>query len=121
MTNDGSRITHYAPALDVRPSFVYARRMAEYTLQPYRTSLALCTDLYELTMAYGYWKCGMAEREAVFELFFRRHPFQGGYTLCAGLAAVIDVLDHFRFEAEDLDYLGGLVGSDARPLFETGF
>jgi nicotinate phosphoribosyltransferase len=95
--------------------------MVEYQLLPYRISLALCTDLYELTMAYGYWKNGMAEREAVFELFFRRHPFQGGYTLCAGLAAVMDFLDHFRFEEDDLAYLDGLVGSDGKPLFEAGF
>ena len=39
---------------------------------PHDTSLALLTDLYQLTMAYGYWKAGVAEREAVFHLFFRR-------------------------------------------------
>ena len=38
----------------------------------------LLTDLYELTMACGYWKSRMADREAVFHLFFRQHPFQGG-------------------------------------------
>jgi len=44
----------------------------------YATSLALLTDLYQLTMAYGYWKTGRADREAVFHLFFRKNPFQGG-------------------------------------------
>ena len=38
----------------------------------YRSSLALATDLYQLTMAYGYWKAGVHEREAVFHLTFRR-------------------------------------------------
>ena len=42
---------------------------------------ALLTDLYQLTMAYGYWRNGVADREAVFNLFFRKHPFHGGYTL----------------------------------------
>ena len=56
----------------------------------YRESLALLTDLYQLTMAYGYWKTGVAEREGVFHLFFRKHPFQGGYTVAAGLEQVLD-------------------------------
>ena len=42
---------------------------------PYGQSLALVTDLYQLTMAYGYWKEGIAEREAVFHQFFRQAPF----------------------------------------------
>src|SRR5438552_9609098 len=82
---------------------------------------ALLTDLYQLTMAYGYWKSGVVEREAVFNLIFRRHPFQGGYTLCAGLASVIDLLEHYRFEEDDLAYLAGLTGSDGKPLFEPAF
>ncbi|MDQ3292527.1 MAG: nicotinate phosphoribosyltransferase, partial [Bacteroidota bacterium] len=47
----------------------------------FRPSLALLTDLYQLTMAQGYWKKGMAEQEAVFHLFFRKNPFNGGYTV----------------------------------------
>ena len=43
--------------------------------QLYRDSLALLTDLYQLTMAYGYWKAGVAAREACFQLVFRQHPF----------------------------------------------
>src|SRR3982751_524244 len=92
-----------------------------YQLLPYGISLALLTDLYQLTMAFGYWKNGMAEREAVFNLFFRRHPFAGGYTLSAGLAAVIDYLENLRFTAGDTEYLAGLQGSDGKPLFEAGF
>ena len=42
------------------------------------SSLALLTDLYLLTMAYGYWKLGRSEQEAVFHLFFRKPPFAGG-------------------------------------------
>ena len=53
---------------------------------------ALLTDLYQLTMAYGYWKSGRAEREAVFHLFFRKAPFKSGFTIAAGLATAIDFL-----------------------------
>ena len=41
------------------------------------TQSLLLTDLYQLTMGYGYWKKGMAELEAVFHLFYRRAPFGG--------------------------------------------
>src|SRR5438876_4349564 len=82
---------------------------------------ALLTDLYQLTMAYGYWKSGRAEREAVFHLFFRKSPFQCGFTLAAGLAPTIEFLRAFQLTAEDAAFLGTLVGNDDRPLFERGF
>ncbi len=71
-------------------------------------SVALLTDLYELTMAYGYWRSGKAEDEAVFHLFFRENPFGGGYTIAAGLEAAIGYLDNLRFSDLDLEYLRGL-------------
>lgn len=87
----------------------------------YRTPLALLTDLYQLTMAYGYWKTGRAEQEAVFHLFFRKNPFQGGYTIAAGLQYVVDYVDGFQFSADDVQYLAGLEGNDGQPLFESAF
>jgi nicotinic acid phosphoribosyltransferase len=50
-------------------------------------SPSLLTDLYELTMACAYWKSGLAEKEAVFLVCFRRPPFQSGFTIASGLAA----------------------------------
>lgn len=87
----------------------------------YRASLALLTDLYQLTMAYGYWKAGLTGREAVFHLFFRKRPFGGGYAVAAGLTEAIDYLTHFRFSPDDLAYLAGLTGDGGRPLFEPAF
>ncbi|PTX21231.1 nicotinate phosphoribosyltransferase [Pontibacter mucosus] len=87
----------------------------------YRTSLTLLTDLYQLTMAYGYWKQGMAEREAVFHLYFRKHPFGGGYTVAAGLEHVVEYLQTLKFTEDDLAYLSSLQGSQGQPLFEQGF
>jgi len=87
----------------------------------YDTSLGLLTDLYQLTMAYGYWKSGKAEQEAVFNLYFRKHPFQGGFTIACGLSSVIDYLNEYRFDEEDLEYVGSLTGSDGQKLFEPGF
>ena len=59
----------------------------------YHHSLALLTDLYQLTMACGYWKTGRAEHDAVFHLFFRRHPFGGDYTIACGLTTAIEYLE----------------------------
>jgi nicotinate phosphoribosyltransferase len=84
-------------------------------------SLALLTDLYQLTMAYGYWKLGRAEREAVFHLFFRKAPFAGGYAVAAGLGPAIEYVRDFRFDESDLAYLATLSGNDDQPLFEVGF
>jgi len=84
-------------------------------------NLALLTDLYELTMAAGYWKSGYAEKEAVFHLFFRRKPFQGSFAIAAGLETVLNILKEFRFEPSDLAYLASLLGSDGKPLFEQPF
>ncbi len=82
---------------------------------------SLLTDLYELTMAYGYWKAGKTAQEAVFYLYFRGQPFAGGFTIVSGLAHVIEYLKSFRFNAEQLEYLGGLKGENGRALFESGF
>ena len=87
----------------------------------YKPSLALLTDLYELTMAYGYWKAGLREREAAFHLFFRASPFGGGFAVACGLARVVEYLEQFHFAPEDLAYLAGLRGADEKPLFEPAF
>lgn len=87
----------------------------------YRGSLALLTDLYQLTMAYGYWQRGETAGEAAFHLFFRRLPFAGGYAVAAGLEMVLEVLERFRFEAGDLDYLRSLEGNDGAALFDPRF
>lgn len=87
----------------------------------YRESLALLTDLYELTMAYGYWKLGMVEKQAVFHLNFRNPPFKGPFALCAGLDTALDFLEHFHYSSTDLAYLEQLKTEDDTPLFEKKF
>ena len=86
-----------------------------------RGSLALLTDLYQLTMAQGYFATGRAEHQSVFHLFFRKLPFHGGYAIACGLADVVDYLHGLRFEADDLSYLASLRGNDDRPLFSDAF
>ncbi|MDX1649954.1 MAG: nicotinate phosphoribosyltransferase [Myxococcota bacterium] len=87
----------------------------------YGTSLALLSDLYELTMAYGYWKEGMGSRQAVFNAFFRECPFGGGYAIACGLENVVEYLEGLAFTDADLEYLARQTGNDDRPLFDEGF
>ncbi len=68
----------------------------------YGQSLALLTDFYELTMAYGYWKLGMTDREAVFQLFFRRKPFNGSFAIAAGMQDALEYIQHAHFDPSDL-------------------
>lgn len=79
--------------------------------------LALLTDLYQLTMAQGYWRQGWADRRAVFHLFFRRAPFGGRFAVACGMEAVVEFLKRWRFTEEDLNYLATLKASDGRTLF----
>lgn len=81
----------------------------------------LLTDLYQLTMAYGYWYQNIAEREAVFNLFFRKNPFNSDYAVSAGLASVIDYCKNFRFSDDELRYLATLTGAHDTPLFSQEF
>jgi len=87
----------------------------------YRHSLALLTDLYELTMAYGYWKLNRTDIDASFALSFRTNPFAGGFTIAAGLADAIDYLQNLHFTDDDLSYLASQKGNDEKPLFEQRF
>lgn len=75
---------------------------------------ALFTDFYELTMAQGYWKNSM-DSTAVFDMFFRRQPFSGGFSIFAGIEPLIDALTQFSFSHEDIAYLESL------NFFDKGF
>jgi nicotinate phosphoribosyltransferase len=82
---------------------------------------ALTTDLYEVTMACGYWKAGVSDYEAAFHVTFRENPFGGQFTVACGLATAIDFLRTFHFTGADLAYLGSQRGNDATALFDSGF
>jgi len=68
---------------------------------------ALFTDFYSLTMAQGYWKHN-PNRKAVFEMFFRRQPYGGGYAIFTGLKTLLDSLASLSFTDDDIDYLKSL-------------
>lgn len=82
--------------------------------QQYRITSALFTDFYELTMAQGYWKQNM-NHEVVFDMFFRRNPFNGGFSIFAGIETLLDVITEFKFSDKDIEYLRN------QKIFEEGF
>lgn len=67
--------------------------------------LALHTDLYQINMAETYWEDNMHNKRAVFELYFRKLPFETGYGIFAGLERIIEFIKEYRFTDSDLAYL----------------
>ncbi|HSW70324.1 MAG TPA: nicotinate phosphoribosyltransferase [Gammaproteobacteria bacterium] len=81
----------------------------------------LLTDLYQLTMAYGYWKLNLHEREAVFHQIFRKQPFKSHYSIACGLAIAAEFLENWHFAEDDLNYLATLKAPDNGDLFTHDF
>src|SRR5216110_1490943 len=88
---------------------------------PAHNFTALTTDLYEVTMACGYFKAGVTDHEAVFHVTFRENPFAGQFTVACGLAKAIDFLRAFHFTDAEVDYLGSRRDNDGKPLFDSRF
>jgi nicotinate phosphoribosyltransferase len=82
---------------------------------------SLLTDLYELTMAEGYWKLGMAEREAVFHLMYRTNPFGGGFAICAGLESLVSWIESFEVSESQANYLRTITAPSGQPLLSSDF
>ncbi len=90
------------------------RRIFMEEIQQGKITSALFTDFYELTMAQGYWKEKM-NHKVVFDMFFRKHPFNGGFSVFAGLETLLDILTEFRFSESDIAYLR------EQKIFDEGF
>lgn len=87
----------------------------------YKPSLGLLTDLYQLTMGYGYFKNNMVAQRSIFHLFFRKPPFGRSYAVAAGLRIAQELVEQFHFSGEDIAYLRSLVGNDQQPLFSEEY
>src|SRR4030042_1673575 len=76
----------------------------------------MLTDFYQITMAYAYWKAGVHEEEAVFDLFFRKNPFGGEFAIYAGLEEKLRLFENFHFTDDHVSYL-----KEQMPQCEKGF
>lgn len=86
-----------------------------------RPSYSLLTDLYQLTMAQGYFEAGRTSEQACFTMHFRDYPFDGGYAIACGLAQLAEIVEGYRFDEGDVAYLRTLEAPGGGPLFHEGF
>jgi len=78
-------------------------------------NLTMMTDLYQLTMMYGYFQHGMQDNVAVFDLFFRQTRENSAYAVMAGVESVVEYIEDLHFDDQDIAYLRSL------NLFSEGF
>lgn len=71
-------------------------------------NLTMMTDLYELTMMYGYFKSGTDKRVATFDMFYRKNCPSTDYAIMAGVEQLVEYIENLRFSDEDIDYLRSL-------------
>ncbi|WP_418706415.1 nicotinate phosphoribosyltransferase, partial [Anaerotruncus massiliensis (ex Liu et al. 2021)] len=72
-----------------------------------KRNLTMLTDFYEITMSNGYLEYGLEERTAVFDMFFRKIPDDGGFAIFAGLEQLIEYIKDLEFTEEDIEFLRG--------------
>lgn len=65
----------------------------------------MLTDFYELTMGNGYFRDGMCDKIAYFDMYFRKVPDDGGFAIMAGVEQLIEYMKNLRFEEEDIEFL----------------
>ncbi len=81
----------------------------------------LLTDLYQLTMAQGYWRTGQGKTQACFHAYFRDYPFKGGFAVACGMDQLAELIEDFRFTDDDIAYLSGLEAPAGGALFDADF
>ena len=79
------------------------------------TDVALNTDLYELTMAQGFWESGLADAEGCFNVFFRDAPFDGGYAIACGMGQIAELVENFVYDDESIAYLASIQAPGGGP------
>lgn len=82
---------------------------------------ALLTDLYQLTMAQGYWEVGKIDEQACFHMYFRENPFKGGFSIACGTAQLAEIVEGFNFSPDGIEYLASLQAPAGGPLFKKEF
>ncbi len=73
-----------------------------------KRNLTMVMDLYELTMANGYFNDGDMEARVAFDVFYRKNPDRGGFAIFAGLEQIVEYIENLHFSTEDIAYLRSL-------------
>lgn len=80
-----------------------------------KRNISMVMDLYEMTMAYGYFSGNHTEDRVTFDVFFRRNPDNAGFAIFAGLEQIIEYVENLHFDEEDVQYFRSL------HLFDEAF
>ncbi|MEG2380650.1 MAG: nicotinate phosphoribosyltransferase [Oscillospiraceae bacterium] len=75
----------------------------------------MLTDFYEITMANGYFKKGMGDKIAYFDMYFRKAPDEAGFAIMAGVEQLIDYCKNLDFDEDDIEFLRN------KNMFDEGF
>ncbi|MDD5955385.1 MAG: nicotinate phosphoribosyltransferase [Lachnospiraceae bacterium] len=81
-----------------------------------KRNISMMMDLYELTMANGYFLSENEDTRVAFDVFYRKNPDGGGFSIFAGLEQIVEYLQGMHFEDEDIEYLRGLHQFDEKFL-----
>ena len=73
-----------------------------------KRNISMMMDLYEMTMANGYFANQQKTQKVVFDVFYRKNPDQGGYAVFAGLEQVVEYAENLQFDSADIDYFRSL-------------
>ena len=71
-------------------------------------NLTMMTDLYQLTMMYGYYKCGMRDNLATFDMFYRSKDATTHYAIMAGVEQLMEYIENLHFDEDAIAYLRSL-------------
>lgn len=71
-------------------------------------NISMMMDLYEMTMANGYFAHQETQPRVIFDIFYRKNPDEGGFAIFAGLEQMIEYLENMHFTEEDIAYFASL-------------
>jgi len=94
-------------------------KQADFEFEPPANSLvnAMATDMYQISMCYAHWKNKKHNDHAVFDLFFRKCPFQGEFCIAAGLDECLKFISTYKFTQSDVEFLKELMPAAKEPAF----
>ncbi|MCC8097273.1 MAG: nicotinate phosphoribosyltransferase [Eubacterium sp.] len=73
-----------------------------------KRNISMVMDLYEITMANGYFAEKAFEDRVVFDVFYRKNPDSGGFAIFAGLEQIVEYIENIHFEEDDIEYFRSL-------------
>lgn len=71
-------------------------------------NISMMMDLYEMTMANGYFANSDTQPRVIFDIFYRKNPDGGGFAIFAGLEQILEYIENMHFTEQDIEYFASL-------------